>query len=109
MDGDEDNYISESCDRAGVPDLRTDDWLSYYADIVAGAVQYGGRSALCDTLEPVKNAEPRAIADVIVAYGDADGTSPDQYDRTVVASTTIDPYSSGRPWGFQYCTEYGWY
>ena len=27
----------------------------------------------------------------------------------MVASTVIDVNSSGRPWSFQYCTEYGWY
>ena len=26
-----------------------------------------------------------------------------------MASIVIDPFGSGRPWGYQYCTEYGWF
>jgi len=37
------------------------------------------------------------------------GNTPDGYDREIIASTTIDVNSSGRPWTFQYCTEYGWF
>jgi len=51
--GDSDNYISNMLAKTTVPDLRTDDWLSYYADIVAGAVQYGNRTNLCDMLYPL--------------------------------------------------------
>ena len=36
--GDAENFITSSCAAAGVPELRTDDWLSYYGDVVAGAV-----------------------------------------------------------------------
>ena len=49
-----DNYITKSLASTDVPNLRTDDWLSYYADIVAGAVQYGNRSSLCDMLKPLE-------------------------------------------------------
>ena len=52
--GDEDNYITRVLSRSTVPNLRTDDFQSYYADIVAGAVQYGNRPALCDMLEPLQ-------------------------------------------------------
>lgn len=37
------------------------------------------------------------------------GDSTVDYDRVTVQSTVIDPNSSGRPWGWQYCTEYGWF
>lgn len=40
--GDADNYITKNLADTTVPNLSSDDWLSYYADIVAGAVQYGG-------------------------------------------------------------------
>ena len=40
--GDTDNYITKNLADTTVQDLSSDDWLSYYADIVAGAVQYGG-------------------------------------------------------------------
>ena len=39
---DPDNYITKNLADTTVPNLSSDDWLSYYADIVAGAVQYGG-------------------------------------------------------------------
>lgn len=50
-----------------------------------------------------------AIAQSLVDYGNANGESPTDYDRTVIASTKIDVNSSGRPWTYQYCTEYGWF
>ena len=43
----------------------------------------------------------------IVAY--SPDSSPADYDRSLIASTEIDVNSSGRPWTFQYCTEFGWY
>lgn len=52
--GDTDNYITNNLKSSSVPDLRTDDWLSYYADIVAGAVQYGNRTNLCNMLSPLQ-------------------------------------------------------
>ena len=42
-------------------------------------------------------------------YGSQTGSSPVDYDRATIADTTIDVNSSGRPWTFQYCTEFGWY
>ncbi len=107
--GDEDNFITLMLLPTAVPNLRTDDYCSYFADITAGAVQYGGRTAMCNYLEPHKDESPEVIAYAIVEYGNTSGTVPDDYDRTILASTTIDVNSSGRPWSFQYCTEYGWF
>ena len=107
--GNPDNFITESLADTVVPDLRTDDWLSYYADIIAGGVQYGGAADLCAYLKPYEGDDQVTIANALVTYGADSGTSPDQYDRTILASTVIDPYSSGRPWNFQVCTEYGWF
>lgn len=45
--GDEDNFITKSLADTAVPNLRTDDWMSYFADIIAGGVQYGGASDMC--------------------------------------------------------------
>lgn len=104
--GDADNYITKTLAASTVPNLRTDDWLSYYADIPAGAVQYGGAAGLCDMLEPIQGESQDKIADAMQQYG---GSNPADYDREIIADTTIDVNSSGRPWSFQYCTEYGWY
>ena len=35
--------------------------------------------------------------------------NPIDYDTRVISQTTVDPYSSSRPWTFQYCSEYGWF
>lgn len=107
--GDEDNFIDYSLAATKVPNLRTDDYQSYFADITAGAVQYGGRTALCNYLEPDQDESPEVIAYAITKYGNSTGSNPDDYDRTLIANTTIDVNSSGRPWSFQYCTEYGWF
>ena len=34
--GDADNVITKSLEGGSTPDLRTDDWMSFYADIFAG-------------------------------------------------------------------------
>ena len=38
---------------AGTPaeSMRTDDFVAYYADIVAGFVQYGKRTVLCESIK----------------------------------------------------------
>ena len=107
--GDSNNFISQGLAATDVPDLSTADWLSYYADIIAGAVQYGGSKAFCEYLEPYQGQDDTAIANALVAYGNQSGDNPSDYDRSIVSSTTIDVNSSGRPWTFQYCTEYGWF
>ena len=61
---------------------------------------------MCKYLEPDQDESPEVIATAITKYGNP---SPDDYDRTLIANTTIDVNSSGRPWSFQYCTEYGWF
>ena len=50
--GNDDNYISNNLASSTVPNLLSSDWLSYYADIVSGAIQYGKRTALCNSLAP---------------------------------------------------------
>ena len=107
--GNTDNYITKNLASSTVPTLRSDDWLSYYADIVAGAVQYGNRTSLCNWLLPYYGMDQTTIADAIVGYGNANGESPNDYDRLDLSSTTVDTNNAGRPWSFQYCTEYGWY
>ena len=36
--GNDDNYISNNLASSTVPNLLSSDWLSYYADIVSGAI-----------------------------------------------------------------------
>jgi hypothetical protein len=37
------------------------------------------------------------------------GVNPPDYDTALYNGDTIDPFSSSRPWTYQYCTEYGWF
>ena len=90
-----------------MPDLATSDWMSFFADIPAGAIQYGGRTDFCSFLEPSKGQGGEAAAQAILDYDPT--ATPDDYDREVVQSTVIDVNSSARPWNFQVCTEYGWF
>lgn len=35
--------------------------------------------------------------------------NPPDYDAQILSIEAIDPFSAGRPWTYQYCTEYGWF
>jgi hypothetical protein len=53
--GDEDNIITKTLAANDDPaDMRTDDWMSFYADIASGAVQYGGRAGFCDFVKTLE-------------------------------------------------------
>lgn len=45
------NVIDDVLDGTGSEDMRTDDFVAFYADIVAGFVQYGKRTLLCDKIK----------------------------------------------------------
>ena len=45
------NVIDEVLEGTGSEDMRTDDFVAFYADIVAGFVQYGKRTLLCDKIK----------------------------------------------------------
>ena len=81
---------------------------------MAGAVQYGNRTDLCDYMKKVdgegdERSTDEQVAQRLVDYGNENDNSPKDYDRKTVASTKIDVNSSGRPWNYQVCTEYGWF
>ena len=44
------NAIDSVIEGTGAEGMRTDDFIAYYADIVAGFVQYGKRTILCDSI-----------------------------------------------------------
>ena len=94
-------------------DMRTDDWMFFYADIFVEAVQYGGRTKLCDTLKDLPDDTPQQsdeLVRVMVEYGANEGVNPSDYDSVnVIADTKVDVNGFARPWTYQYCTEYGFY
>jgi len=108
--GNPDNIISKTLAAGGdSADMRTDDWMSFYADIPSGAVQYGGRAEFCDFVKTLEGDSNDQFVEAMVKYGGDNGTSISDYATSVIADTTIDVNSSARPWTYQYCTEYGWF
>jgi hypothetical protein len=46
------NWIDEVLKGTAGEGMRTDDFMSFYADIPAGPVQYGQRVEMCETMKP---------------------------------------------------------
>ena len=107
--GDASNVISKTLAGGPSADMRTDDWMFFYADIFVESVQYGGRTALCETLKGMKGKSQEEIVEAMIPYGAKQGVSAPDYDTHVIADTKVDVNSSARPWTYQYCTEYGWF
>ena len=49
--------------------MRTDDWMFFYADIFVESVQYGGRTALCETLKGMKGLSQEEFVEAMISYG----------------------------------------
>jgi len=101
--GDSDNIIDTTLAGSGSEGMRTDDWMFFYADIFLESVQYGNRSSMCDTLQRLQNAgsSDDEIVSTMVQFGhDVANVNPIDYDTRVISQTTVDPYSSSRPWTF---------
>lgn len=66
-------------------------------------------SYLISIMSPEK--KPSDYWTEIIAAQKAKGNDPLGYDTrpgTPITTLLIDPYNSGRPWTYQWCTEYGW-
>lgn len=65
---------------------------------------------MCDTLQENAKSSQDVIVSTMTSWGHTvANVNPGDYDTRVIADTTIDPMSSGRPWTFQYCSEYGFF
>jgi hypothetical protein len=92
--------------------MNTGDFMFYYADIFVEGIQYGNRTTLCDNLQQLQlnNASNEQIFWAMTKFGtDISGVNPPDYDAQLLSLEVIDPFSAGRPWTYQYCTEYGWF
>ena len=108
--GDEDNIITKTLVGSGVEGMRTDDWMFYYADIFLESVQYGNRTKMCDLLDSMFEVDNDKIVEAMTDFGtNVANVNPGDYDTRIIADTTIDVMASGRPWTFQYCSEYGFF
>ena len=47
-----DNWINDVLQGTAGETMRTDDFMSFYADIPAGFVQYGKRIEMCEKIKP---------------------------------------------------------
>lgn len=95
--------------------MRYDDFMNYMADMPAGYVQYGRRIEMCDYIAANYQNTQQTMAEIFPTVINEQigwGNTPGGYDTNPGGSltlTTIDPNDAGRPWSYQYCTEYGWY
>ena len=96
--GDSANVISKTLAGGPSADMRTDDWMFFYADIFVESVQYGGRTSLCETLKGMKGKSQEDIVEAMIPYGAKQGVSAPDYDTRVIADTKVDVNSSARPW-----------
>lgn len=110
-DGVKNNAINRALKGTSSEGMNTGDYMFYYADIFVESVQYGNRTLLCDTLEGLAGSDQDVIFQQMVDFGtNVAGVNPPDYDSIhVISDETIDPYSSARPWTYQYCTEYGFF
>jgi hypothetical protein len=93
--------------------MYTDDFMFYMGDMPAGPVQYGGRVGMCSSLiENYAGKLPKEYFPDLIAEQVKSGFKFTEYDTrpgSPITTLIIDPYNSGRPWTYQYCTEYGWF
>ena len=92
--------------------MNTGDFMFYYADIFVEGIQYGNRTTLCDNLQQLQlnNASNEQIFWAMTKFGtDISGVNPPDYDAQLLSLEVIDPFSAGRPWTYQYCTEFGFF
>lgn len=84
------------------------DFAFYFADIFVESVQYGSRTQLCKLMSEIKDKEFSQQLTAIKAQADKSGVAPSDYCRKALKNTTIID-SPGRPWTYQYCTEFGFW
>ena len=108
--GNTDTIIDQTLAGTGNEGMRTDDWMFYYADIFLEGVQYGNRTNMCDLLSTMFEVSDDKIVETMTSWGtNVANVNPGDYDTRVTADTKIDTSASGRPWTFQYCSEYGFF
>lgn len=107
--GDSDNAIDRYLATTTTPNMRTDDFMFYYADVFVESVQYGNRTGLCAMMASNAGKTDEEIFNAVNAFGVTQGVTAPDYDTILMQDTTIDTHASGRPWTYQYCTEYGFF
>jgi len=84
------------------------DFAFYFADIFVESVQYGSRTELCKLMTKIADKSLDDQLDAVAEQAQTAGVSPSDYCRNALTNTTIID-SPGRPWTYQYCTEFGFY
>lgn len=90
------------------PGMDNGDFAFYFADIFVESVQYGSRTQLCKLMSEIKDKDLSEQLHAIKSQADKSGVAPSDYCRKALKNTTIID-SPGRPWTYQYCTEFGFW
>jgi hypothetical protein len=91
--------------------MRSDDFMSWFSDIPAGEVQYGKRTEYCDYITS-STGGMEYLFNLLATISIADGDEPIRADTNAGAKITLDTIDftySSRQWGYQWCTEFGWF
>lgn len=98
--GDSDNAIDRYLATTSTPNMRTDDFMFYYADVFVESVQYGNRTGLCAMMASNSGSTDEEIFNAVNAFGVTQGVTAPDYDTILMQDTTIDTHASGRPWTY---------
>ena len=108
------NAIDDSLVGTPAENMRTDDFVAYYADIVAGFVQYGKRTVLCESIKQWTTqglSRKETFAALIALNSELNNDDrPELYDTrpgSKLLSTVIDYEYDMRQWMYQVCTQLG--
>ena len=108
------NVIDEVIVGTPAEGMRTDDFIAFYADIVAGFVQYGKRTQLCDQIKHWTSmglSRKETFLELIAFNRDINNEDkPELYDTrpgSKLLSIEIDYEYDMRQWMYQVCTQLG--
>lgn len=89
------------------PNMRNGDFMNFMGDLIAGPVQSGRRTQLCNSTysDQFKTNKLQWVVDQAVASG----LQVDDYDIPAFTNTTIDVNKAMRQWTYQVCTEFGFF
>ena len=73
-----------------LPNMMTNDWLRYFADITSKAVEAGRREEFCNKLEADQHANVKTVALDIISFAKRYGPDPKDYDRQYPQKVEID-------------------
>ncbi|CAI2362492.1 unnamed protein product [Moneuplotes crassus] len=89
-------------------DMVDGEFYYFIGDLIAGPVQYGGRTDFCDGLMAVDD-DMDQIINYLVNFAKGMGLVLEQYTAEFTANTTIDYDKNMRQWTYQTCANLGYF